>query len=123
MTSKPTIKADAPVEGMAIMHHCERCNSELPKKHLLAKSWAGDKSLSCPNCGTPIVAQRAGGEFSGSVGYDFTIDGIDGIEGGELRICPHCRGAYRRFSANSATGEVQPVRFCPYCGKPVNARQ
>jgi hypothetical protein len=107
MASSTPALSEAPAENHEIVH-CDRCNSGVHARELLAKSWTGQATPSCPNCGNPIASQLP--DIS-AIEVDPETSGA-----GELRLCPNCGGTYHSLSVDQQTGEVRPVRFCFRCG-------
>lgn len=108
MTSTTQTEPEGLIDRQSEVVHCDRCNSEVPRKDFLAKSWTGQTTPSCPNCGNTFAAQAPG---ISAAGVDPNAAGA-----GELRLCPRCGGTYHSLAANQDTGEIRPVRFCYRCG-------
>ncbi len=102
--------------------HCTNCNSDVRERHLMQRSWSGDRSPSCPYCGVVLdsdpVAPTILQEHLAQPAETAQTPLIGGIA-----TCGFCAGTFRTLYVHPGSNQTQPVRFCPHCGTPYRPDQ
>ncbi len=102
--------------------HCKYCNSHVHEKHLMKRSWSGERLPSCPYCGAVVDTEA-------SAPATLQVDLVKPAETaqtpliGGVATCGFCGGTFRTLYVHPGSKQTQPVRFCPHCGTPYRPDQ